>query len=897
MANPPILDVARHYKSLTLSVLGCYDKKPVMGSWIAYKTNIASDEDLAIMFKERHATQVAIICGAVSQNLEVIDIDLKNDDSGSLFDDLWNAIVEYYKGQPPAFVLVATPSGGYHIYFRSEAPVPGNLKLATRDNENDPSKPLVMIETRGEGGYIIAPPSPNYKIMMGDIAAIPVISNDEVSDLHDICRTFNRWVSKYKDKPKSKILYSYKLTPWDQYNTSDEHPALAVMFKHGWEVHERSDRKGENMVYLRRPGARSNRWDAVYHLDAPFLLYVYSTSTIFEHERAYTPTAILAMLEHDGDFSAACATLRKQGFGTTFNETEKRAMDKAGLLHLDGYTFDEIFELLSCDYGEIKDSLPVAEKKAKIKKGIFWTRTKHGTLKIVKPLLADFLKLNGYALLGQSGADREKLLVHIDEKKHLIRETPIDQMKKGLQQWIFDTDFSEFGVHDAEVRECLFTISRSAWTDIFDWLDVMTIDACPILRDTKKDVFIPYRNCVVHITASGPRQISYDDLPKGTLVWDSQIIQRDVHLAPVVEDTDLNAYPTFLFIKRIAGVPPALDHLSFADLAAVYTKTWLQLQSFMTATGYLLTNYKDPENPAAIILAEDTPEEGKGGGTGKGLYMKFISHIRNVLTIFGREWKPDSEFTYQRVRPATDIIFMDDAPKNFNFQLLYNVLTEGIAINRKYKDEMMLPYSQSPKFAISTNYDVTADGDHGKRRQVKVYFQKYFTQKHKPATEFKKVFFSSEWNDNDWNGYDNSMFFLVQSYLVFGIVELDVTENMKIKQIRLNYREEFYDFMYNAIFEKQNLDYSVTSEFVKFETLYSDFLKASGLDSKEYSKRRFGYGMRYFAEQFHFKYEDHQIKSGADKGMKELKITLPDWLQRDLMQKAKEENDAQQLPF
>lgn len=898
MYRNKMMEVALHYKSLGLSILGCNDKRPVMGSWLAYKSTIATDKELETMFEERLADQIAIICGQVSGNLEVIDVDIKNDDTGSLFDDLWNRILDYFNGQPPMFVLTATPSAGFHIVYKCEEPVKGNLKLASRIDPEDPKKRLAMIETRGEGGYFIAPPSPKYTPMMGDFDNLPVLNADVVNDLHDICRSFNKIKKVLKDKPNSKILYSFKQTPWDHYNSDPNAPALDLLYKHGWAM----TKEEGNETMLRRPGAVHERhWGAVYHHESN-IFYVFTASSSFEPDTGYSPTAVLAILEFDGDFSEACKALRKMGYGSTFSDTEKRAIDRAGDLFGDGMTFDEIYKMLSGEFSEINDTMQhiveVAERKTKVKKGIFWTRGK--VIKIEKSRLADFLTLQGYALLGQAKESKEKQLVHIDRDRHIIREMPLDQMKKNIQQWIYDTDFSEFLTTDQEIREALFALTKSSWTDIFDWLDVITQDKHPILRDTKRKSFIPFRNKIIVITKDKISEMDYDDLPAGTLVWENSIHARDIYLAPVKKDVDLNNSSAFLFIKRIAGVPQSLDHLSYSEISSSFPKTWQSLASFVSVIGYLLTNFKDPENPVAVILAEDTAEEGKGGGTGKGLLMQMIGHVRNVTTLFGRQWKPESDFVYQRVKLSTDIVFLDDTPRRFDFNQLYNVLTEGISVNKKYQDEVLIPYALSPKFVLSTNYDVTAEGDHGKRRQVKLFFQKYFTANHKPAKEFGKMFFSEEWTDEDWNWFFNTMFFMVQGYYNMGIVRIDNTENMKVKQIRLNYRDEFYEWMSNVIFTRKRLDYNVTIDFVPFERLYMDFIKGSGLDTKDYSKRRFHYAMKFFCEQFALEYHDQQINYGADRGSKEVKILLPEWLSRELLEKAKQEMTEageQTLPF
>lgn len=822
-----------------------------MGSWFAYKSDIASDDDLSVMFTERNANQIACICGEVSGNLEIIDIDTKNDPTGKLFEELWEAILDYFNSMPPGLIVSSTPSGGFHIIYRVDSPIDGNKKLASRTDPSKPKGRLSMIETRGEGGYFITSPSPGYNLIMGSLSLIPVISIDVRNDLHDICRTFNQITTIVRDKPKTKILYSFKETPWDHYNADDTHPALDVLLKHGWTV----ARSEETETFLRRPGSE-NRWGAVYHHES-HITYVFTSSSAFEPEKGYSPTAILAILEHDGDFSAACAELRKNKYGSFFNEAERKAMERSSALFAEGLVNGEMLQLLSVEFEDIDTPtleavITIAEKKTRIKKGIFWKKNSKGTLSIIKHKLQYWMQERGYRLYAKSAEEDVKTLVHIDAKRHLIREVPLDSLKKDVKQWIDDTDFAEYEIKDEEITEILFGPSKDAWRAIADWLPVITFDECPILRDTRTTAYIPFTNGVVRITRHAIELISYDDLPKGSLVWASSIRSWDVELMPSHSDDYIHQNPANLFIKRVAGVNKDHDHMSFERLQEVFPDEYTKYMAFITTIGYLLTNYKDPERPYCVIFAEDTADQAQGGGTGKGLLMQMIKHIRSVVTIFGREWDPDSTFAYQRVKLSTDVLLIDDTPPNFAFQRLYNLLTEGITVNRKYKEELYIPYEMSPKIVIITNYDVEAEGEHGLRRQVKVFFSKYFTSKHKPKDEFKKMFFSEDWDAWEWNWFYTFMFTCIHAYFSHDVIRVATTENVKAKQVKLKYREEFYKFMNDVMSMQSDNELKPRKEYVLFDDLYQDFLKTGGLDKHDYSSRRFKSGLLFYCKCYRF---------------------------------------------
>lgn len=79
--------------------------------------------------------------GLVTGNgLFVIDVDIKNNKNG--FQSL-----QHHGKELPTTVKVKTPSGGIHLYYHAEKPISNKVNLYDG------------IDIRGEGGYVVAPPS------------------------------------------------------------------------------------------------------------------------------------------------------------------------------------------------------------------------------------------------------------------------------------------------------------------------------------------------------------------------------------------------------------------------------------------------------------------------------------------------------------------------------------------------------------------------------------------------------------------------------------------------------------------------------------------------------------------------------------------------------------------
>lgn len=112
-----LLDLAKQYRDAGITVIGS-NIKGCLSKWKKYQDVKPTDEELTAWFSGRFS-RIAVICGRASGNLEVIDVDVKHDVTGTLWDNLLNKLLDYYKGQLP-FAMVRTPSGGMHLYYRCE---------------------------------------------------------------------------------------------------------------------------------------------------------------------------------------------------------------------------------------------------------------------------------------------------------------------------------------------------------------------------------------------------------------------------------------------------------------------------------------------------------------------------------------------------------------------------------------------------------------------------------------------------------------------------------------------------------------------------------------------------------------------------------------------------------
>jgi putative DNA primase/helicase len=216
---------------------------------------------------------------------------------------------------------------GFHLPYRCDL-IEGNIKLAKRPklpeekkDENDKIKTL--IETRGQGGYIIGAPTfgsvnpdGNYRSLRGSVKTIAKITTEERALLHDLARTFDQPDHFEKDAARfNEQATKVGERPGDDFNLRATWSE--VLEPHGWQiVFER-----EGISHWRRPGKKVGISATTNYANSD-LFFCFSTSTPFEPERGYSKFSAYTVLNHGGDFSAAARQLQAvKGTGViTVNE-------------------------------------------------------------------------------------------------------------------------------------------------------------------------------------------------------------------------------------------------------------------------------------------------------------------------------------------------------------------------------------------------------------------------------------------------------------------------------------------------------------------------------------------------------------------------------------------------
>jgi hypothetical protein len=245
---------------------------------------------------------IGIICGQPSGGLECIDFDNHFGDAKQVVSDflqIEEVKVIYDKYKLP---IQSTTSGGFHLFYKCSI-VGGNQKLACRpkyDSNTKKSKKDVLIETRGEGGYFCADPTPGYKVVRNDILKVKNITPDEREILLSACMSFNTFAEVKQREEENKDL------PGNIFNHSPEslYELENTLKGAGWtELKE---------GYWLRPGKKKGI-SATLGKVAPGIFYNFSSSADpFDSMHAYSAFQVVGLLKYNGDFKTFARELSQK---------------------------------------------------------------------------------------------------------------------------------------------------------------------------------------------------------------------------------------------------------------------------------------------------------------------------------------------------------------------------------------------------------------------------------------------------------------------------------------------------------------------------------------------------------------------------------------------------------
>lgn len=431
---------------------------------------------------------------------------------------------------------------------------------------------------------------------------------------------------------------------------------------------------------------------------------------------------------------------------------------------------------------------------------VFWDISKKGVVSVIHHMFKTFLQNNGFYKYALNNNSDYRYVKVTDNLIDITNEKAIKIFTLNYLEKLDNVNVYDFFINSTR-------LFKDDYLSMLDNVDVYFVS------DQIDNCYIYFRNCALNVYKDTINIIDYIDLDG--YVWRDQVIDRDYYECDII-DCDFRA-----FINNVSGGSEK------------------QVKSFESTIGYLMNSYKDPSFCPAVILNDEVITDNPEGGTGKGLFVKAISKMKKVSIIEGKKFSFDSQFAYQGVTTDCQIIQFDDVRRGFNFEMLFSVITEGITIEKKNKDSVTIPFDQSPKIIITTNYALRGKGNSFARRKWELEFKKYYSMKFTPFDEFGKRLFDS-WNDDEWCRFDNYMIRNLQLFLREGFIEGD-SSNAKIRKLGTETCHEFIEWLGLTSDDKPTDSIKYNKRIFK-DDLYSEFIT----DNPDFAKGKLTVSRRAF---------------------------------------------------
>lgn len=289
------------------SVLFADEQKRPVCQWKKLQEQAYTKDEIAKAYQNKRNHLAGLITGY--NYLEVIDIDLKV--FASLHDqqDFWNEYLQFLKDNiddfDKKFVIYKTKNKGYHILYRCKA-IAGNSKIAKLQGHKE-----CVIESRGIGGYVVIYDDKQSNL---DYFDIQEITKEDRSILWDCSKHYN-YIEVDKDghfetkADKSGQNVTNEITPWEDFNNKN-----SIFDVIGSEFSIPKNGVKSKFTIIKRDGGTSPHSGYVYNDSG--CMYLFSTGTIYPHEKLISPFTAYAYKYHSGDFKEAASELYKKGYGS-----------------------------------------------------------------------------------------------------------------------------------------------------------------------------------------------------------------------------------------------------------------------------------------------------------------------------------------------------------------------------------------------------------------------------------------------------------------------------------------------------------------------------------------------------------------------------------------------------
>jgi len=516
----------------------------------------------------------------------------------------------------------------------------------------------------------------------------------------------------------------------------------------------------------------------------------------------------------------------------------------------------------------------------------FWEYKKKekgfGRPEIITEYAMYFLRCNGFACIEDKNSKSGKMFIHV--RNNIVREIKAKDIRAFFRNFVYERYMP------LEIRELVKNTTKLSEQSLEN-LDEITLDFC---NYTPVSQFFFFRNSIWEVTKE--KIIEHKKINR--YVWEEELIDHKVkRLEPAFTVTDqpgennerkwnieISENNKSCFFKFLINASRIYwrkeleykgDRMTEEEMTE-YRKKYKftidgpllspeeieeqkhNLVNKIFCLGYLFHHYK-AENRPWCIFAMDNKEgrdDESNGGTGKSFCFETPRLFMKSVTLPGRNMKyiTDNKHTLENVSEHTRYVLINDADKYTPFSFFFDAITGGITINPKQIKSFFIPFKNSPKFCITSNYTLRNIDPSTARRVLYSVFSDYYHEKTDKNdyletrmifNDFNKNLFREEYSEEEWNADIN---FLVDCCRFFlSVVDRNIKiqppiKNVILRNLRSDMTDEFFEWAKIYFGEASGkLD-----RLIPRLIIYKDFEENTGI--KNWTANRFSKSLKSFAQ-------------------------------------------------
>lgn len=299
----------KYLSHLGFSIIPCSETKAPIGAWKKYQTEKRNPDEIELL----NSPLYGIVTGY--NNLEVLDIDLKVIKNLSEQIEFWNEFISFIKSNiydfDEKFVIAKTKNKGYHILYRCKK-IEGNKKIAKLKGQTE-----AIFETRGVGGMVILYDS--FISKLDSYTKIQEITEEDRDILISCASMYNHIEEKPIEPEKRKTEFvTGEFSPWEDYNNKT---SIWDIIQNDFSIPKNGNKN--KWTLIKRHGSTAEHSGYVFKDSG--CMYLFTTGTIYPHEKLITPFIAYTWKYHNGDFKESASELYKLGFGSRIEKKIKEA--------------------------------------------------------------------------------------------------------------------------------------------------------------------------------------------------------------------------------------------------------------------------------------------------------------------------------------------------------------------------------------------------------------------------------------------------------------------------------------------------------------------------------------------------------------------------------------------